>query len=218
MTQLAESDYRTAQAGDAKVRQEFLDAIDFGDKGEFVRKVIYDPDCSLYYSRTFHYRSFEDFKKNVGASLTSPKLFRRFITKKSDVVVFPSIWKYSFGMLKSIICDHEEYHAVFDAKNGGSIAMKSLFGLENPSVTYTYFSNLNEVLARFAQLESANSRNLTIDERQLLVSGIDKKLSMAEDLAGKRDIQKDLDSLYLPSPRDTMARERLPSLLIHSVS
>lgn len=205
MTQPTESDYRTAQLSSTKVKQEFCAEFSFGDRGEFVRRVIYDPK-KVPVAQIF----------STSACTRSPSLLKRFFTKKSDIYLYPKIWANSYNMFCSILGDHEEYHAAANAQRGGVVIWKSITDKSPDSPEYFYF--LEEAFACLAQLEHSDERMLTQSE----VREISERLSFNSSEVGKRakdkDIQRDLEILYLPQPRDRLARERLPTLLTHCKS
>ena len=47
MAQVTEADYKTAQQGDAKVRQDFLDAIDFGENCPLKERAEYQEEIKI---------------------------------------------------------------------------------------------------------------------------------------------------------------------------
>ena len=89
MAQLTESDYRIAQDGNAKVRQEFLEAVDLEDAKEYVRKVIYIP------------QNIPQTKFWMGVNPYSPR----------TIIVGKSAFKdFSFSYFEAVLKKHEGVH------------------------------------------------------------------------------------------------------------
>jgi hypothetical protein len=214
MTQPTESDYKTAQAGDAKVRQEFIDAIDFEDKKEFVRRVTYDERGNFFKRNPSHYGSVIASLLKIDASSESPVLFDRFFTKKSNIYVFPKLFEYEFNLFHSIFVDHEGYHSVANAQRGGMVLRSSWFSFNCPQRTYMYFYNINEALARMSQIENSKKRSLSLDDLQMLQKGVNRCISTAKSSSDGRDILKDLERCFCDLPFDKLAREELPKRVL----
>jgi hypothetical protein len=89
MAQVTESDYRTAQKGNADVRQEFLDTIDLEDARKFIKRVDYRREGSIMKVR-----------------LCVAEKGRRIVYVGQEAFDITSLEEFS-----SALIDHEGYHA-----------------------------------------------------------------------------------------------------------
>jgi hypothetical protein len=206
MAQVTESDYRAAQQGDARVRQEFLDAVDLEDAREFVSEINYT--SSAFNEKGITFMSFNSkelcFLRSGPVIITPP-----------FIEIHPESFDYLTcqGFLSCLI-DHEGYHARQDVKKPEGIREidEILRGL--PHHRYqksSYFESLLELPAYANQIMRAEKRELTWDE----------KLDLSIDYAfhelvlknarirknKKRDFKKDLSKILCDTDGDNLIRQ-----------
>ncbi len=206
MTQVTEADYHAAKKSkNPKVRQEFLDAIDLEDAGEFVRRINYeiDDDANTSMDCGFNY----DVMYNYSRILSPIKPLR-----KSIIRVFPIAFKnYSYEFFLSVLIDHEGHHARQDFQR----PIYSAKLTNQRSSTHTkpelrdYLETLQEIPAEWNQLEKATKRNLSQKERSNTVSKINSYRGLVSSYAAVfgRDWKLDLSKILCNSPYDDTLRE-----------
>lgn len=205
MVQVTASDYRTAQDGNAKVRQEFLDAIDLEDAREFVSRIKYVPSVLNKKGITFmSFSSKELCFLSSGPVIITPQ--------------FVEVHPESFGHLTyqgflSCLIDHEGYHARQDVKRTWEVNEINEILTDLPHHRYqksSYFESLLELPAYANQIMRAERRGLTDDEK--LDLGIDyafhelvlKKAKIRKNK--KRDFKKDLSKILCDTDGDLLIR------------
>jgi hypothetical protein len=202
MAQVTESDYETARKGNAKVRQEFLEAVDLEDARDFVGRVIYKKIS----------------KRDSWATTFPPTFFR----KKSRVEVYGGIFNNIFEGFMSIFLDHEGYHAIQEVERRKTI-LEAIGRDEtiyhDPFRVREYIGNLKESLAFASQIQNAEKRGLDTEIKSYLTEKIVESLLDAEQSLPHRNIVQDLRYFYCSFPRDKWSRENFPKILeaIHSV-
>ena len=208
MVQITASDYRTAQDGNAKVRQEFLNAVDLEDAREFVSEIKYTP--SAFDERGITFMAFNS--KELCFLRSGP-----VIITPTFVEVHPE----SFGHLThqgflSCLIDHEGYHARQDVKKPEGIMEIDEILRSLPHHRYqksSYFESLLELPAYANQIMRAERRGLTEDEK--LDLGFDyafhelvlKKARIRKNK--KRDFKKDLSKILCDTDGDLFVRLNL---------
>jgi len=104
MAQVTKSDYETAQKGDAKVRQDFLGAVDLEEARDFVKDIFY---CSSSSDST----NSDSF---IAMSCNSPMshFFKiPFTLGRSNLVVYPESFAFSYPQFINSLIKHEGQHA-----------------------------------------------------------------------------------------------------------
>jgi hypothetical protein len=102
MTQISESDYKTAQEGDSQSRQKFIESMDLGELRKIVPIVLYFP-MGLKQSP---YTQMSCIPIDaLGLNLDKSP------THKSLIGIYPSAFEMSLGIFRSVLIDHEGYHA-----------------------------------------------------------------------------------------------------------
>jgi hypothetical protein len=101
MTQITESDYKTAQLGDAKVRQDFLNAIDFGSERTLFEEIKYIPRSDLDIA------SFLGFDPEGDDEM---RMEYRGMQTKPGVVIYGVFAKTGFIKFMNILLEHEMHH------------------------------------------------------------------------------------------------------------
>jgi hypothetical protein len=176
MTQVTESDYRTAQQGDAKVRQEFIDAIDLEENIDFVENVRYE-SCR------------ESLEANSCGLLENLKIEKTFLHipssyffhiyflnrfksdgKKSEIRIYPSAFDFSYENFMSSLIDHEAFHARQCMTNsfGYSWATNERLRNKKSYVDRIYYYMLIEAPAVANQLANKNRELKSEDRAEVL--------------------------------------------------
>jgi hypothetical protein len=102
MTQVSESDYRIAQRGDEKVRQEFMNEVDLEESKEFFKRVIYQSE-QVETRALAHLASFYIHE-------TDNSLIFKLKNEKSDLIAYPNAFEMSYPLFLSVCIDHEGQH------------------------------------------------------------------------------------------------------------
>lgn len=112
MAQVTESDYKQAQQGDAKVRQEFLDAIDLEDAGEFIREFEYVPNFSVMLNTNNQPNTLMQclFPRIYSPNKDLMEKFKQLGFFKSKIIIFSEAFNQSCGLFLSSLY-HEKFHA-----------------------------------------------------------------------------------------------------------
>lgn len=205
MAQVTQSDYRTAQNGDAGVRQEFVDAIDLGEGKEFLTEVRYVPEDDIAYgvfgAIQYSYMSFE--KANFIDLFKSNKV--------GHFNVHPYAFEMGFIDFMNALMVHEMTHArqiesrrIFHALEPLAYAC----GLFRKYSNYIY--DLEEIPAYTNQLDFNNEFRLTALARKDAKEGVKNVMRSAKTKAKilGRDWKKDLSGILCPSPNDDFVRAR----------
>jgi hypothetical protein len=217
MTQITEYDYRTAQEGDARVRQDFLDSVNLEDAREFVREVKYDFTGE-------HFKKYPNYSENhkrktLASTVDAGFLPRVFLRKKSDIVVFPRLFKVPFKFFLSILIDHEGYHAAQTTqrrKYEFRVAMgKSSFFEIPASPNVDYLRHLKEATAFMSQLQNSAKRQLPELTREILYERVVNEILRARNVKKlapfafqeERNLEQDLALLFCNPPRDLLSRQ-----------
>lgn len=207
MVQVTESDYRTAQDGNAKVRQEFLDAIDLEDLRIFSPEVFYD-----FTKRNNTRKKFRDGEPGLMACLStySPASMISF----GKLVVYPEAFHFfSYGEFLSGFLDHEGQHLRQLKENPSGWN----WNVDNKSKTLKspnrniYFTELFEIPAIANQLARRTKRNLTIEEKNNLIEQFAlSELSLTYSkkyFILPRNLKEDLRKILCNSDGDNLVRQ-----------
>ncbi|MBP7708632.1 hypothetical protein KA107_03020, partial [Candidatus Pacearchaeota archaeon] len=111
MAQVTESDYITAQEGNAGVRQEFLDAVDLEDAEEFVSLLGY-----IHENRTgFCFSNGKILETDMLMTCHRPYVrvfgFPLPSSRKSNIIVRDIAFGESLPAFLGALIDHEGHHA-----------------------------------------------------------------------------------------------------------
>ena len=210
MTNLTEADYKVAQAGDAKIRQEFLDELDLEDAREYIRRIEYDYKGKQI-SDSFAKRN-EVTVNDIYAMSIHPATPVSWFTKKSVVAVYPRLFNRSLSRFKSTVIDHEGYHCAQHIERGEDIVqefIKDPFIFTDAKMVSDYMRSLRECLAYSSQLQKHVERGLTEDEEMEIRENIFDQVLFVVDLFHGRDIIRDLEFMLCKAPRDITSREVL---------
>jgi hypothetical protein len=200
MAQPTESDYKTAQAGDAKVRQEFIDALDFGKDRKLIDRVKYVDrvDASKDYTgeRTekeclMSFMPFIQLNNSKG-----------FCASSKNIYFYQGIFTEDFLFFMNSTYAHELHHARQLAEKINTFCLYNLFG--------GYFQTLAELPAWLNQTASQERFPLNhedLDATTCTIECIEKHMqSKATELG--RDWKKDLSRILCVSPNDDIVRAR----------
>ncbi len=203
------SDYKGAQNGNSKVRQEFLDAIVLGEAGEFIKE--------LEYSRTPILKESVYFKGIIKVVSEGSMTFQE---EKSKVIVFSNAFeKNSFHYFLSSLIDHEGQHA----RQYGQGIMDSQYNFvaEQHSIRtprdllIDYSQSLLELSAYANQLVSERYKDFLNSEREKVKGNLNYHSFLARLLARRihplNSLKKDLGNILCDSPGDDWVRENILS-------
>lgn len=209
MAQVTESDYKQAQQGDAKVRQEFLDAIDLEDAREFVKNISYSTLRGQ--SRGVGGQSYER-RMCCSPSYSTLAIFfgRRKIKDKSLIEVCPASFEnFSYAFFLSALIDHEGQHARQHVQN--FTGCTKIINLKKEKLDYSTF--LVELPALYNQKAHEVIRNLSPDERETLdriISHFTIGLVFSNPL---KNPKRDLQAILCNSEGDKLIRDTIIPLL-----
>jgi hypothetical protein len=224
MVQVSESDYKTAQQGNERVRQEFIDAIDLGDAGEFVRKVLYHKKIEYRKSTINEIRMCP--QRVMCCVPNKSVLFDRLFDKtrivgKSIIEVHPySFEGLGYQYFLSALIDHEGYHARQMVQNcsGYEIIDNRIRNSDNfPELKYLI--SLLEVPAYNSQLFRRGLRKLSekeVEDTQDIYESYFRNLFyLPSRLPVPSNAKEDLKRILCDSEADQIVREKiLPTLNI----
>lgn len=199
--QVTESDYRTAQQGNARVRQEFLDAVEFGEDRRLFDRVIYN--SSQEFGRYLH------SCENTPTRLAFAPIinFKNSTVKTRPIKVYPEIFKMPFGYFMNSTLRHEIHHARQLDQNPESF-IDLAFGI--CLMASEYCAALIEIPAHLNQTIPGkefplSKRRLAEVEKVILIL----ETKMKEEAAFLDfDWASDLSRSLLPSPHDDIVRQR----------
>jgi hypothetical protein len=205
MTQVSQSDYRTAQKGNAKVRQEFIDAIDLGEDKKLIK--------SIKYVST----NFEEEIPLLGESVLTvmalqPTLDIIILTggKVGALEIYPTAYEYVYTDFMNSLCHHELTHARKIVNHRIESTAGAIFtGLFRKSME-DYFEVLEEIPAYMSQLSSTAFFQPTTElrvETAKLIGELEDFVTIKSQKFD-RDYRRDLSKILCPSPYDDAVRKR----------
>ena len=175
MVQLTESDYKTAQQGNAKIRQEFLDAIDLEDAAEFVTEKVYQLNSEITRGYPFEGGLISNGKEEI-ALMTHEGLYSLAYSGRLFVNSIVSIYPEAFDNLTcreflSCLIDHEGQHSRQFRKRTSAYEMFKEERRTSVEGTWEddYFRSLLELPAYANQLARAEKRRLSTQTRKRLL-------------------------------------------------
>jgi len=204
MVQVTESDYKTAQAGDAKVRQDFLDAIDLEEAGDFVKKVYYDPS------------PFSPHERGSFTAMSSDTLIFKFFNfslslGRSRISVYPKSFDIRYPSFMCTLIKHEGQHARQSMYHPYSYAQISILiekaKNNNDSSFSKYLESLLEIPALTNELMSSNKFGLSHEEKYNSAQRVCIHLGDLHSYSG-RNLKKDFRRIRCDTLGDDFA-ERL---------
>jgi hypothetical protein len=202
MAQVTESDYREAQLGDERIRQEFLDTLHLEDVKKFVNKVVYFPDNEENTLMCCG-KDYFDFPEKFGIAI--PK------STKSTLIVYPTSFNLPLSLFLSALIDHEGQHArqnymkpIFRAQ----LYAKELSTRNEKKLLY--YELLDEIPAYAneaarSDLRKINPKCLT----HVVLHSIDKIGRLRRRFSPIRDAEEDLRAGLCDSPGDDLVRKLL---------
>lgn len=214
MTQVSESDYRTAQEGNAKVRQEFLDAVDLEEAGEFIFTTLYRHSNipSESYIRDKRCES----NILMVTILPAIKLFGiKFpFSRESGIGVFKDAFNLSFPSFLGTLIDHEGQHARVNYRRPLSHTTLDLrIKRAKSPEEREYFGALNELPAYANELANAKRRGLSHEEiiiaDKLVNLYFGKLVDYSSSFKKPRTPWKDVEEVLCDSPGDNLLRRIL---------
>jgi hypothetical protein len=211
---VTKSDYETARAGDAKVRQEFLDAVDLGEAKGFVKSVKYQ-------SSSFSYSREGFFTAMVCESPLSTFFKIPLSLGRSDIVVYPESFIFSYHQFFNSLINHEGqharqamYHPYFYTK---IYSLKDEAEKQDNVSLYEYLDSLLEVPALANELANPLVQDLTYDEKYNIARRIGMELENLHSYPG-RNLRKDFRKIMCDTRGDSFAEklifEKDPSIFL----
>lgn len=204
MAQVSESDYKIAkESKDPSIRQEFLNAIDFGNNSYLVKRRKY-----------FHKRrgdkdyicSREDFEVTMQFNYSvNPK---KFDLNSSRFEIFSSAFEeYTFTDFMNTLLYHEVHHArQFNQEHirrfDSYLDKRSKSFQEYGDILTEIPAFLNQLMAKDFPPSSEELVNLHID----ILFPLDRFMRKRAKFFG-RDWKKDISGVLCPSPHDDVVRE-----------
>ena len=199
MTQVTESDYRTAQQSNARVRQEFLDAVNFEGHNTNPKVIYVYPNHPIVV----------DFYKKHNLPMEGKVMSIPYGPEEAvRIHVFRKAFDLPFNDFLNVLIHHEGHH-VRQVLAGFSRKIAS-WGIPMDLMGDDYQASLLELPALQNQINPASRRALTNEE----LSRIELRIGDAEDsleCSGPyfhRNWKADLASVLLPSPIDDIVREK----------
>jgi hypothetical protein len=186
MTQVTKSDYEEAQRNPA-IRQDFLNAIDLEEAGEFVGKIQYLP--------------FINQDNICMATYVSRLTFFGFDIKLSNEItlfVLKNAFNKSYEYFLSKLIDHEGQHARQYFKKGSAmLKLKRRIRKAKDNSEAVYLTTPSELPASANQFVNASKRGIPQKEQTLLEIGLCVQTSRLYQ-----------DAYYFDNPRDPLRNIR----------
>lgn len=216
MAQVTKSDYETAQVGDAKVRQDFLESVDLEEASEFVKKVSYDPSSKPVVNNSFFAMCchspgyiFFNFALNIG---------------KSDISVYPESFTFSYPQFINSLIKHEgqharqaKYHPYFYPKR---YSLACIAREQGDIPLYDYLESLVEISALANELIDSDKIKLADNEKYNIAIKMSIGLANLHSYS-ERDLKKDFRKIMCDTHGDYFAEklifEKDPSIFLLGV-
>jgi hypothetical protein len=205
MTQVSESDYKTAQQGNAKVRRDFVKAINLGRDERLVSKREYLPITK----NSFSYFSTQG---NSPALMNLSVVLDRIDYRLGETTlqVFPDAFHHDYDYFMNSILHHELHHARPYQNPKYRFFVGNILCFGNKPLN-NYSDRLAEIPAFMNQVSARRNFPLCQEDQQsitenILPSILDIIKSQAKKLG--RDWKEDLTRVLCPSPYDDIVREK----------
>lgn len=216
MAQVTESDYRTAQKGNAKVRQEFLEAVDLEDAAEFVSQVKYDPKFKQRKPDRDGLFTYMCHRGRYTWASPSGEYIRGTVFQNSIVLVCSRAFSdFSWKEFLSGFIDHERQHSrQYKLKTNGYNNIQKMKGkLENNTDAHNYYMALIEVSAYANQLARAKRRSLSPEYKKALSFELNRHLKLIKKankiFSDEKGFRQDLSKILCNSDGDNLVRQHL---------
>lgn len=204
MTQVSESDYRTAQQGGARVRQDFVDAVNFGNESGLQKIIRVCPSKNRVVSDVRYQQIQTNLMMNMSTYIFPQQ---DFALGGQILEIFPWAFTDCFTNFMSSMLHHELHHArQYQKKENRIFRAKIALG---ELVNHKYYEQLlAEIPAFLNQLTVTGEFSVSqFPAYQILFPAMDNLLQNEAKKLG-RDWKQDLSRFLCPSPHDDCVRQR----------